>query len=64
VKNYQTFLYTSFYPGSFLAIREMLAEKAEVHFWTKSEAENAEQITEQLWAASMRGIGCRAIIMS
>ncbi|MEQ1599360.1 MAG: glutamate racemase [Methylotenera sp.] len=24
-------------------------EKAEVHFWTNSEAENAEQVTEKLW---------------
>ena len=24
-------------------------EKAEVHFWTNSDAENAEQVTEKLW---------------
>ena len=24
-------------------------QKAEVHFWTNSEAENAEQVTEKLW---------------
>jgi glutamate racemase len=24
-------------------------EKAEVHFWTNSEAENASQVTEKLW---------------
>jgi glutamate racemase len=27
-------------------------EKAEVHFWTNSEAENASQITEKLWSRS------------
>jgi glutamate racemase len=26
-----------------------IKEKAEVHFWTNSEAENAEQVTEKLW---------------
>jgi glutamate racemase len=24
-------------------------QKAEVHFWTNSEAKNAEQVTEKLW---------------
>ena len=29
-------------------------QKAEVHFWTNSEAENAEQVTEKLWGNHVR----------
>ena len=35
-----------------LAEKDLLStgkQKAEVHFWTNSEAENAEQVTEKLW---------------
>lgn len=32
-------------------------EKAEVHFWTNSEAENAEQVTEKLWGHHVSAVG-------